>query len=126
LERAGRLLDGSVQPLVPSHGDFGWSQLIGDGESVALVDFDKAGMAERALDLGNLLAQTVRSGLQPARAFAVVRGYGDFTGVEASEPAVGYALLILARKLDHVRADRIPEIQRALEAILSWEPSRVA
>jgi hypothetical protein len=50
-----------------------------------------------------------------------VRGYGDFTGVEASEPAVGYALLILARKLDHVHEDRIPEIQRALEAILSWD-----
>jgi hypothetical protein len=126
LERAGRLLGGSLQPLVPNHGDFGWSQLIDQGESVAVLDFDKAGMAERALDLGNLLAQTVRSGLEPARACAVLRDYADVTGVEASEPAVGYALLILARKLDHVRTDRIPEIQRALEAILSWEPSRVA
>jgi Ser/Thr protein kinase RdoA (MazF antagonist) len=124
LERARGLLGKSLQPLVPSHGDFGWAQLIGQGESVALVDFDKAGMAERSLDLGNLLAQTVRSGLGPAQACAVLRGYAGVTGVEASEPAVGYALLILARKLDHVSEDRIPEIQRALGAILSWDAAR--
>jgi aminoglycoside phosphotransferase (APT) family kinase protein len=121
LERAGQLLGESVQLRVPSHGDFGWSQLIGQGGSVALVDFDKAGMAERGLDLGNLLAQTVRSGLEPAHASALLSGYADSTGVEAARPAIGYSLLILARKLDHLPEARVAEIQGALEAILSWE-----
>jgi len=121
LERARRLLCGSLQQSVPSHGDLGWSQLLDQGETVAMVDFDKAGMAERGLDLGNLFAQTVRSGLEPNRALGLMTAYAEVAGVDVSESAVGYALLILARKLDRLPERRVAQIQRTLEAILSWE-----
>jgi len=125
LERASHLLCENVQPSVPSHGDLGWSQLMSHAEGVAMVDFDKAGMAERGLDLGNLLAQTVRSGLEPNRARALLNGYAEVTGIDVAEQAVGYSLLILARKLDRL-PDRVGTIQRALEAILSSAPARRA
>jgi thiamine kinase-like enzyme len=121
LERARRLLSGSLQQPVPSHGDLGWSQLLDQGKTVAMVDFDKAGMAERGLDLGNLFAQTVRSGLEPNRALGLMTAYAEVAGVDVSESAVGYALLILARKLDRLPERRVAQIQRTLEAILSWE-----
>ena len=43
-------------PLRFGHGDYTYSQLLHDGPSVALVDFDSACRAEPALDIGHFLA----------------------------------------------------------------------
>ena len=43
-------------PLVPTHGDFTPSQLLSDGDSCGLVDFDSMAQGEAALDLGQYLA----------------------------------------------------------------------
>jgi hypothetical protein len=43
-------------PLVFSHGDFTYTQLIFDGKAGGLVDFDTMGQAEPAQDLGHYLA----------------------------------------------------------------------
>jgi aminoglycoside phosphotransferase (APT) family kinase protein len=43
-------------PLVFSHGDFTYTQLIFDGTAGGLVDFDTMGPAEPAQDLGHYLA----------------------------------------------------------------------
>jgi hypothetical protein len=45
-----------TMPLVFSHGDFTYTQLIFDGKGAGLVDFDTMGQAEPAQDLGHYLA----------------------------------------------------------------------
>lgn len=45
-----------AMPLVFSHGDFTYTQLIFDGTAGGLVDFDTMGQAEPAQDLGHYLA----------------------------------------------------------------------
>jgi len=45
-----------TMPLVFSHGDFTYTQLIFDGTAGGLVDFDTMGQAEPAQDLGHYLA----------------------------------------------------------------------
>lgn len=57
-------------PLAFSHGDFTPSQLLADGTSCGLVDFDGVARAEPALDLGQYVAYlrlaAVKAGVAPA------------------------------------------------------------
>lgn len=52
-EREGR---GTALPARLAHGDFTHSQILFDGNSVGVVDFDTVAMAEPALDLGRFCA----------------------------------------------------------------------
>lgn len=51
---------------IPSfiHGDFKPSQLLIDGDRVAIVDFDRACLGDPALDVGNFMAQFNKSALR--------------------------------------------------------------
>ncbi|MEE1620620.1 phosphotransferase family protein [Zafaria sp. Z1313] len=53
--------DGAAAPLVPCHRDLHERQLLYDAATgrIGLLDFDTAALAERELDLGNLLAHLV-------------------------------------------------------------------
>lgn len=52
---ATALTTGSPQSLVVSHRDLHDKQILADGSSLGLLDFDTASLAEPALDLANLL-----------------------------------------------------------------------
>lgn len=58
LDRAELLAD-KLAPAKPSliHGDCKPSQLLIDGGRVAVVDFDRAGLGDPAIDVGNFMAQ---------------------------------------------------------------------
>lgn len=43
-------------PLTLTHGDFHYHQVLVDGETISLVDFDEAGNGDPRIDLGNFVA----------------------------------------------------------------------
>jgi aminoglycoside phosphotransferase (APT) family kinase protein len=117
---AERLLAGLPEGrLVPTHGDLGPGQLIDCGRRLAILDFDRAVTAERALDLGLYLAKLTRE--LPGGAAEHAEQAGHFLAGYASEgdlpprPAIdAYTLVILLRKL--ARATRPPSLTAAWEA----------
>ena len=106
---------------VPSHGDLGVAQILDCPPHLAIVDFDKAAQAEPALDVGNLVAQLVRSrpGDGAALAAALVAGYEAAAGATVAPLAAAYALLVLARKLAWLAPGRRAPVRAALEALVS-------
>ena len=124
--------------LVPSHGDLGPAQILCWGDRVGIVDFDKAVVAEPALDLGNLLGQLVRKrGEEGHRLFdplldayreTVPRGLGAASpGIGGAVPSrsevVGYALLILLRKLVWLPSVRRAPVRSAIDYLIQREPA---
>jgi aminoglycoside phosphotransferase (APT) family kinase protein len=78
----GDLVADPPGPLGVAHGDFDHSQVLFDGPTTGLVDFDAVCRAEPALDLGSFtarLAVAVRRAPDAAR--AVHDGGGDLGGV---------------------------------------------
>jgi len=61
-ERAAALLEGldraipAAAPLTMTHGDFHYHQVLVDGETISLVDFDEAGSGDPRVDVGNFIA----------------------------------------------------------------------
>lgn len=73
-----RASTGGALPVVFSHGDYSYTQLLFAGDRAGLVDFDTACRAEAAVDLGHFLAYLDLAGRksdQPAA--AVVRAVGE-------------------------------------------------
>ena len=124
--------------LVPSHGDLGPAQILSWGDRIGIVDFDKAMVAEPALDLGNLLGQLVRKrGEVGYRLFdLLLDAYRETLprGLEAATPGlggatpsrsevVGYALLILLRKLVWLPSVRRAPVRSAIDFLIQREPA---
>lgn len=63
-----RRLDTSPTPVV-IHGDFKPSQLLLDGDRVAVVDFDRAGLGDPAVDVGSFMAQFHKEALDEERSY---------------------------------------------------------
>lgn len=108
-------------PPVPSHGDLGWAQLLDCDPAIGILDFDKACEAEPSLDIGNLVAQLLRShgdGGVPLRD-QLVSTYEAATGVVVAGAADAYALLVLARKLAWLAPARRDAARAATELLLS-------
>jgi aminoglycoside phosphotransferase (APT) family kinase protein len=61
------VLDLGVASPTLIHGDFKPSQLLIDGNRVAIVDFDRACLGDPALDVGNFMAQFNKSALRTGR-----------------------------------------------------------
>lgn len=136
LTRAITLLDASDEStLVSSHGDLGPAQILDCGQHIGIVDFDKAVMAEPALDLGNLLAQLARKrGPEGGRLFGTL--FDAYRSVETGGPraapvlgggakpsrseVLGYALLVLLRKLAWLPAEERPQVRAAFETLNAW------
>ena len=51
------LMRSCASPLTPIHGDCKPTQFLLDGDQVAIVDFDGTCLGDRAIDLGNFMAQ---------------------------------------------------------------------
>jgi hypothetical protein len=115
-------------PLCFSHGDFTYTQLIFDGTSSGLVDFDTVCQAEPALDLGQFLAY-LRVAVQKAQRNAAVE-----PTAQADELAARFlATYIVAAGLDataaeHLRArTAVYEIISLLRlALHSWQKLKAA
>lgn len=123
-EAARRLGEQPATPDVPSHGDLGWAQVLMNPPAVGLVDFDKAHMAQRGLDVGNLVAQLVRSrGAQGISLSGdLVAVYEQTAGVPVSAQVRPFALLILCRKLAWLPAARRGQVLAALELLQGAVP----
>ncbi len=64
MDRVERLLHRHPLEVVSvGHGDFTLSQLLADGDHVAMVDFDRTAPADPALDVGNLMGKLYRDAL---------------------------------------------------------------
>ncbi len=93
----------------PVHGDFDPSQVVVNSGSIGLLDLDRAGRGEPALDLGNFLAHLWRravAGRIPGRCVetwwaALLHGYGANAGLRAR--AAHYASVRLLRMLNPFR-----------------------
>jgi ABC-type multidrug transport system fused ATPase/permease subunit len=127
-------------PLGVAHGDFDASQVLFDGPTTSLVDFDTVCLAEPALDLGRFtgrLAVTVRMALDAAGAspdgdedlpFAFLREYLRASGCE--EPDVllarvaAYRTVALARLAVRSWCQLKPHRLRPALALLD-EPPRI-
>jgi hypothetical protein len=80
-----RLEDAPVGELVPAHRDFHDGQVLIDRAGVNVLDFDTLCLAERALDLANMLVHLELRALQRlcraswagAAGAALLRGYGE-------------------------------------------------
>ena len=59
---AARLAD-APGAVVPTHGDFYAEQVLSDGDTAALIDFDRSTWGDPAADLGNFIAHLERSRL---------------------------------------------------------------
>lgn len=104
---------------VPSHGDFGWAQLLELGGPLGVVDLDHAAMAEAALDLGNLVAQLLRRDVEAGGLVGeLLDAYARQRGPVAVSDVYAYALVVVVRKLRWVNATRRREVFAAAAALL--------
>lgn len=117
-------------PLGFSHGDFTYTQLIFDGTSSGLVDFDTVCQAEPAIDLGQFLAY-LRVAVQKAHRNAAVAptALADELGARFLSTYIEAAGLDPAAE-EHVRArTAVYEIISLLRlALHSWQklkPARI-
>jgi aminoglycoside phosphotransferase (APT) family kinase protein len=123
--------------LVLSHGDYTPSQVLLEGQSVAIVDLDTLCWGEPALDLGRYLAHlrllTVKAGGSTAETFAwdlgdeFLRGYADTSArtaaaVRATNRIRLYQAITLARSA--LRACRQLKPDRYESALLLLERVR--
>lgn len=134
LDEAAALLGAApATGLVPSHGDLGPAQIL-CGERVGIVDFDRALMAEPGLDLGNLLAQLARKrGTAGGLLFdRLIGAYATAArpptpvtlapaddAATARSVAVGYALLVLVRKLAWLPVEGRPPVRAAIDTLVT-------
>ena len=111
----------SAPPLdaVPSHGDLGLAQVLDCAPRIGIVDFDKAALAEPALDAGNLTAQLVRRrpGDGPELAAALVAAYEAAGGAPLGGRVRAYATVVLVRKLAWLPEARRAPVRAALSAL---------
>jgi hypothetical protein len=121
---------GRAEPLAAclSHGDFTYTQLIFDGTTAGLVDFDTLCQAEPALDLGQFLAYQRLAILKdqrreaPMSADAIERLCGRFLDVYVAAVGVGPAEEQRLRVRAHVY-----EILMLLRlAVHSWQKLKVS
>ena len=133
LDKAATLLGAAPSMgLVPSHGDLGPAQIL-CADRVGIVDFDKAVMAEAALDLGTLLAQLARKrGATGRRLFDRFLDMYDVAARRArlAESAAaadreltqsvvrGYALLVLVRKLAWLPSEDQQPVRAAIDSLV--------
>lgn len=126
---------GDPLPLTLAHGDYSYTQLIFDGDSVGLVDFDTVCQAEPALDLGHFLAYldfAGRKGGGPDRqrltnemrahflaTYVTERGLGEAEARWLLERTASYELVSLLRLAIHawqkLKARRLRLTVQALE-----------
>ena len=115
-------------PLCFSHGDFTYTQLIFDGISSGLVDFDTVCQAEPALDLGQFLAY-LRVAVQKAQRNAAVEptALADELGARFLATYIAAAGLD-ATAAEHLRArTAVYEIISLLRlALHSWQKLKAA
>jgi len=111
----------SAPPLaeVPSHGDLGLAQVLDCAPRIGIVDFDKAALAEPALDAGNLAAQLVRRRPGDGRelAAALVAAYEAAGGAPLGPHVLAYATVVLVRKLAWLPSARRAPVRAALSAL---------
>lgn len=114
------LAQAPAAPSVPSHGDLGWAQLLDCDPAIGILDFDKACQAEPGLDIGNLVAQLLRSRGDAGAPLRdrLVSTYEAATGVCVADAADAYALLLLVRKLAWLAPARRGELRAAIELLL--------
>lgn len=111
LALAERLIAGAPDdPCVPTHGDFGPGQLFVDDGRIAILDFDRAVMAEAARDLGYFIAHLVRDlpGAHDELAARFLTAYGAATDLPDRAVIDAYTIVVLLRKL--ARATRPPSM----------------
>jgi len=139
LDAIGDLVHDAPGQLGVAHGDFGPSQVLFDGPTTSLVDFDAVCRAEPALDLGSFtahLAVAVRRAPDAARAAhdgealgdAFLRDYVRLSG--SSDPGVlsarvgAYRTVALARLAVRSWCQLKPQRLRPVLALLD-EPPRI-
>jgi len=124
-EIAGRLA-ARPSPGRPVHGDFHAGQVVLAGATAAVLDFDKAALADPAADLGSFLAYLEREvctgRLAAERAAALGEGFLAGYGRAGTRPAEGPLALHLAaallRMAPHFFRDRDPAWPERTEATL--------
>ena len=91
-----------IQPLVFAHGDLAHGNILLDGESVGIIDFDKAGQAEPAYDVAYFLTHLSSFGIRhPERQHHVARLSEAFRSAYlAMAPEVSPQRLALYEALD--------------------------
>jgi glycosyltransferase involved in cell wall biosynthesis/Ser/Thr protein kinase RdoA (MazF antagonist) len=91
-----------IQPLVFAHGDLAHGNVLLDGETVGIVDFDKAGQAEPAFDVAYFLTHLSSFGIRhPERQHHVARLREAFRSAYlAMAPEVSPQRLALYEALD--------------------------
>ena len=132
------LLDESPQSLRPGHGDFYAEQVIVAGNRAAVLDFDRAGLAHPAADLGTFAAHARRDAMRASHASgdpaaaegAVLAGYTRSRQAPPLAQIRAYtaaALLRLAPEPFRRREDGWPEATAALleQAARLLEPRRL-
>lgn len=113
--------------LVPVHGDLHAKQLVLDGDRIGLLDLDRAALAPRAEDLGNLFAHIERDEvlgrLPPGRsdevAQALLAGYRAAGGMQPTTAAIAAerAAGLLRLAMQPFR-DREPHWRRGVGTLL--------
>ncbi len=129
LERLAVVAEQSdAMPLCFSHGDFTYTQLIFDGQSSGLVDFDTVCQAEPAIDLGQFLAY-LRVAVQKAHrnAAQAPTGLADELGEAFYDAYVAAADTWLADEEQLRARTSVYEIVSLLRlALHSWQKLKAA
>lgn len=115
--RTALALSLSTGPLVPCHGDFSADQvMVAEDGTLTIVDWDEAGLADPAQDLGSFLARLDHDMLTgtPTNDLAVafLDGYGALPANLAAHHAA--ALAALATEGFRTRCDNWPDLARRL------------
>jgi hypothetical protein len=122
----------SPSPLVPSHGDFKWDQLLEHRGQFSLIDFEFFCRSESALDLGHFCAflpppdpaDWAESAAAETLRTRFLHNYARATGtaVDLDRVAVYEAATLASRALTHVAAFEPDWELRASEMLdLAWD-----
>ncbi|MBK9712678.1 MAG: phosphotransferase [Kouleothrix sp.] len=117
-------------PLCCNHGDFTYGQILFDGTSSGLIDFDSVSQAEPALDLGQFLTYvrvaSLKSKLAPAATAALIDQLGD-RFLDAYADAAGDLIGDREQLRGRVRIYRaVSLVRRSLRSWQKFKPGRIA
>lgn len=102
-----RLSQFDSHPKVFLHGDYKTSQLLMDGGRISVVDFDRAGIGDPAIDVGNFMADLHREAVTSGQAF--LRDLADefLTEYQARSPELDNELKVRARLMQNLALVRM-------------------
>ncbi len=94
-------------PQVFLHGDYKTSQLLIDGDRIGVVDFDRAGFGDPAIDVGNFMADLHREAVTTGQAFLRDLANEFLAEYQACSPELDNELEVRARLMQSLALVRM-------------------